>query len=102
LRYVNNSQKYNSIFDASKNEIVRSMENEKKILGCTYGIVYEKTPYILYSFSKKTGREKILNILSEFYKQIMDKEHTNFQEFEDCFKSHGVTDEQWIWFVKNL
>jgi len=95
LKYVNQKQEYSSIFEVDKNESNLSF-------GGTFGIVYLKTPFVIYCFAKKIGEERFLEILSRFYKQINETKIVNFQVFEEILKSNGISDEDWDWFVKNL
>jgi len=95
LKYINLKQDYTSIFEINKSELGLDF-------GGTFGITYLKTPFVINSFAKKIGEDKFIEILSHFYKQIRETRVVNFQEFEKIFKSNGVSDNDWDWFMKNL
>lgn len=95
LKYINLKQDYTGIFEVDKNEV--SLD-----FGGTFGVMYLKTPFVINSFAKKIGEDKFIKILSLFYEQIRKTRMINFQEFETVFKSNGVSDKDWNWFVENL
>ena len=95
LKYINLKQDYTSIFEIDKSEV--SLD-----FGGTFGVTYLKTPFVINSFAKKIGENKFIEILSLFYEQVRNTKTINFQEFEKVFKSNGVSDKDWNWFVENL
>ena len=95
LKYINLKQDYTSIFEIDKSEV--SLD-----FGGTFGVTYLKTPFVINSFAKKIGENKFIDILSLFYEQVRKTKIINFQEFETVFKSNGVSDKDWDWFVENL
>jgi len=95
LKYINLKQDYIRIFEIDKSEV--SLD-----FGGTFGVTYLKTPFVINSFAKKIGENKFIDILSLFYEQVRKTKIINFQEFETVFKSNGVSDKDWDWFVENL
>jgi hypothetical protein len=95
LKYIHSKQDYSTIFEIDKNTTTLEY-------GGTYGIIYLKTPFIINYFAKKIGEEKFIEILTLFYEQARNTGIVNFQELENAFKSNGISNENWSWFVKNL
>lgn len=85
---------YQSIFQVSKNELGID-------LGIAYGVVYVKTPYCIYLFAKSIGQKKFLELYSEFFQNISDKNY-NLSDFKDFMLKHGVSKKKWNQFIKNL
>jgi hypothetical protein len=86
---------HNSIFDVKVNvgEIG---------LGGSYGIIYLKTPFVIYSFAKKVGVDVFVRVLSEFYKVIEKTNSVNMDVLKNICKNNGVSDADWLWFINNL
>ena len=95
LKYINLKQEYISVFEINKSSLGFD-------LGGTYGVVYLKAPFVIDRFAKRIGEDKFFEILFCFYRQIRETKTVNFFEFEKVFKSKGVSNEDWDWFVKNL
>lgn len=84
--YSNN--KYNSIFQIEK--------NDKK----AWGIIYDRTPFIIHSFAISIGEEKFINLLKDFYS--IKKDFVCWADFIEFLDSNGITKKQIEKFSEQL
>lgn len=111
--YLKYSDKKNRDYIYSRNMLgyARSKTSESSVLGLEYSnmdgnsnsgtayIIYEKTPFVIYQFAKKVGEDRFIKVFRDFYKQVQIKDKITLKDFERVMKSHGVTDEEWDWFL---
>ena len=68
----------------------------------SFRTIYGKTPWVLYHFSIQIGKTAFLEILKDFYKEVVEKQTINMPMLEKHLKAAGVSDEQYSQLIKNL
>jgi hypothetical protein len=86
-----------SIFKVDKNQTVMDGSH-----GGSSPVIYMKTPYLIHRFAQNIGEEKFISLLILFYKNVQEKEACNFGDFERIMHENGVSDTQWLEFMKDL
>lgn len=84
-------EKYKYYLDNFDNNST-SLFDVKKNIKDFRGIIYYKTPYILYEFSKSNNKEKFWSVFSSFMKLKLEK--ATWGDFENHFYKHGYTNQQ--------
>jgi hypothetical protein len=114
IKYGDNNKNFGAVYKSKIKKYRRQKKEFKSIfyltdnysntqLGGTYGIVYLKTPYVIYQFAKMIGgNERFVQLFSLFYQQAEQKKTISLKDLEIFLKSQSVTDKQWDWFVKKL
>ena len=65
-------------------------------------VVYQKTPYVLYLFSKEIGKETLLRALQTFYAEVHGKNSISLSQMKKVFLQNGVTVGQWKHLMRML
>lgn len=89
-------------FARSKNEqssIMGLEQSNLRVGGGTGFIVYYKTPFLIHEFVKSIGEKRFWKAFDDFYKEVQQRDKISFKDFERVMKAHGVTDQQWDWFL---
>jgi hypothetical protein len=117
LGYANEHQR-DSVFDAKiqyyndidsnalyTSSIFKVMNNNTVMDGSKGGsspLIYRKAPYKIHKLAQSLGEENFIFLLSKFYKNVQEKKECNFLDFEKILKDNGLTDVQWLEFMKDL
>lgn len=66
-------------------------------------VIYYKSPYVFYLFAKRIGMDKFIDIIRRYYAHLREQSLlVTLQSFEDFFKTNGVSDEDWEYFISLL
>ena len=65
-------------------------------------VVYQKTPYVLYLFSKEIGKETLLRALQTFYAEVHGENSISLSQMKKVFLQNGVTVGQWKHLMRML
>ena len=86
-----------SVFDLDRNYV------ETETGGGTRGIVYYRTPCLIYRFVRDTvGEERFLEAFNEFIRRAEMKKTVRWEDFGAVMKEYGVSGERWERFEAEL
>ena len=85
-----------SIFDISRNYVdTRSGDG-------THGIVYHKVPARIHEFAQKIGTERFHEAVRKFNLRLEQGDAPDFEDFGRILMDSGVSEEDWLQFVRSI
>ena len=68
----------------------------------THGIVYHKVPARIHEFAQKIGTERFHEAVRKFNLRLEQGDAPDFEDFGRILRDSGVSEEDWLQFVRSI